>query len=184
MSRVDYCVTALDTSGALHPDEEYWSDWLAGGRAIHGRTTAERRQRDDGNAVFYAGRRSSAVYRRCYDKGKEDAQRYPAGAWRWEVELKSYASEREHARITSGQVHQDYPRRLVAAAFAAVGLPVPFSAASESIAAAPKRAPSDADKSLDWLAVSIAPTVEWLRTIGRLDSTLTALRLSDLIPSE
>jgi len=181
MSRVDYCVTALDPCGTIHPDEEYWRDWIAGGGAMHGRTQAERRQKDDGGAVFYAGSRASAIYRRCYDKGKEAPDRYPAGAWRWEVELKSYASEREHARITSGQTHKNHPRRMVAASFAAVGLGVPFATESSSMPKSPGRPPSDADRSLDWLTLSVGPTVAWLRSIGRLDSTLAALRLPELI---
>jgi len=181
MSRIDYCVTALDAGNRIHPDEEYWRDWIAGGRPMHGRTQAERRQRDDGNSCCYFGRRASAIYRRCYDKGKEDASRFPAGAWRWEVELKSYASEREHARITSGQMHKDHPRRMVTAAFAAVGLAVPFSADSAEIPHSTLRQPSDADRSLDWLTLSVGPTVAWLRSIGRLDATLAALRMADLI---
>lgn len=165
VSRVDYCVTATARSRRANPV----------------RALARAKAHDDkehpslpsitvldeiwGGKTCYIGDRESAVFARVYDKHKESNGEYPEGSWRWELELKRYASEFEHRESKQLQRTGEEIRGIVNGQFAAWGLCVPwnFSDSPERW-----RAPArlrDVDRTAQWLLHQVAPGAQ--RVAGR-----------------
>ncbi len=135
----------------------------------------------DSGDTLYVGRRTSDVFLRLYDKGREDPDHYDLGSWRWEVELKSdvaNAIARTLARFNNTAkavaVHVLYYYR-------GRGIPVPF----ETDVAAPKLPPRKDDGNVErtfrWLATTVAPAVLRLQSHYTLSDICGQIGLEELI---
>lgn len=176
-SRVDYCVTALDEAGAMVPDVDYW-------REIH-RTydrqscpvKVTRRQEAWGGATITFGDRQSAYMTRVYNKHAESKGDYPAGSWRWELEMKRHASEGQHMRWRERRLDPDTMAATIARELHRVQLEVPWKHP-----VAPRRDPqvhqtSTLDKKIAWLERCVRGPVQEACAAGGYERVLRALNL-------
>jgi DNA relaxase NicK len=134
--------------------------------------------------TLYAGRRSSDQFGRIYDKHSEEPEAYPAGAVRAEVEVKGDAARALGARIGDGSVTGSYVLAYTRDWFSRRGVSLPLPPGGSAELDVPPRAPTDASRTLRWLAKQVAPgvarAVDW---VG-LAPTLIALGLDGYIEKE
>jgi hypothetical protein len=180
-SRVDYCVTALDEGGNVHPDVDYWLKWIDGTGIKRRNAQLTRIQEAWGGASVFVGSRASSHYLRCYDKHAESEGRYPAGSWRWEVELKGVASEHEHAFWQESEMSTNATAGLVSNAFRHYGLPLPWRATGRESQHFEDRQPADADRLLRWFSTQVNPSVQWVKSVRGLEPVTDALGLTEAI---
>jgi hypothetical protein len=114
---------------------------------------------------------------RVYDKHAESKDRYPRGAWRWEVEMKRHASEGQQRRWIDKYQDGGYPLSVLAAEFKRIGLAVPWR-----VSTFPKRDPqvkpaSTLDTKLAWLERCVRGPVEDCCALGGYERVLEALNL-------
>jgi hypothetical protein len=183
-SRVDYCVTALDETSSIHPDNEYWLAWIDGAGIKRRNAQLTRIQQVWGGASIFVGSRSSSHYLRCYDKAAESEGRYPKGSWRWEVELKGVASEYEHAFWKGQEMSVEATAGLVSNSFRHYGLPLPWVASGRNTQHFKDRKPTDVDRVLSWFSTQVNPSVQWAKSIRGLEPVVDALGLTEHIIHE
>jgi len=127
--------------------------------------------------TLYAGRRSSDQFGRIYDKHSEEPAAYPAGSVRAEVELKGAAAASLRTRIGDGTVDSAFAVAFTRGWFDRRGVDLPLPEGGRAELDIPARAPTDAERTLAWLARQVAPaaarSVEW----SGLWPTLEALGL-------
>jgi len=177
-SRVDVCVTAIADDPTYNPAQEYW----------------ELGQRDDpndpalpkisqartrwGGTTTYVGSRVSPVFARTYDKAAESKGRYPAASWRWELELKQFASETEQTRWQLDPNRSAMSRPLVAEQFRKWGLGVPFDSGDRcELWRSPKRERS-VDSKERWLRDQVRGSAQLVAKIYGRERVIEALGLS------
>jgi hypothetical protein len=176
-SRVDYCVTVLDTAGAIHPDDDYWADWLRLYRYADAPVHLRRTQSFQRGATLALGSRQSPTYLRCYDKHAESHGDYPKGAWRWELELKQGQSEAAQSRWRESPVGSAYIAGMVAYWPTTHGLEVPWRA--DPVIEPPGRIAHtrDADRLLKWFRTQVAPSVQWVAQARGKEEVRRALNI-------
>lgn len=135
-----------------------------------------------GGATCYLGSRRSDVFGRVYDKGVEQETHQPGRLWRWELELKRDVAELTARELVLVESLEEAVAGYVSHAFGEWGVPCPPSASSLPMHRPPQQS-TDADRLLRWLAVGVAPSVGYLRGIGRLSEVLKALGL-DSAPTD
>lgn len=113
------------------------------------------------------GSRQSACYARIYDKHLESGGTYPPGAWRWEIELKKYASEQESEGINARPSRSEESLTILSSYLARWGISIPVAAPGATWTALQVRPQHDADRTIKWLATQVRPSVQWLGSIGR-----------------
>lgn len=169
VSRVDYCVTGRSTNAKFDPVA----------------AIVERKRHDDperprmpptmlhkeiweGSTAELA-RRESAIFGRVYDKHKESGGEYPPGTWRWEVELKRYASEQEHERWHGRTPDGQSVLELVSTQFQRWGIRVPWDSRGDAPQwhAPPRK--RDVDAAADWLQRQVGPSARWVAEIYGVD---------------
>jgi hypothetical protein len=132
--------------------------------------------------TLYFGCRSSAYFLRLYDKGVESGSHAPGLRWRYEGEVKGKAAFRaattirtapEEARAIGSAVHALFSTRGVIPLFRAAG---EFSFQNG-------REPTDRERTLEWLACSVRPTLQRAAREGWYIEALNALGLNDLVES-
>jgi len=176
-SRVDYCVTVVDSTEELDPPEDYWRILLARGRRSKNDPKYRRFQELWGGATFYTGERSAAYFGRCYDKHEESDHDYPPGTWRYEVELKRHASELAQTRAKLGEVGPAYVSGFVANEYERRGLTVPWRRSPEVMRDPGVHHRDDAERKIQWLKSSCAPSVAFAKEALGIDAVLSALNL-------
>jgi Replication initiation factor len=176
-SRLDYQVTVQDKENRLDPSEDYWS---ATGPADMGATNSvpltRIQSRQSGNSC-YLGSRASGKYLRCYDKAKESKGNYPAGSWRWELELKREHSEFQHGRWEVAYVPLSAQLALIKETLAAYGLGAPFDTNDQAEWPERFNRVRDADRILKWFEVQVAPSVQWVAQARGRDVVRRALNI-------
>lgn len=169
-SRLDLCVTFW-----LDPPEPELAAWACG-KALEAREKlpASRKRRvtlivgcGDGDTL-YIGSRKSLQFGRLYDKGAESEAAYYAGAWRAEVEYHDEAATKVAEAVKASQ---DWERDVYATAatwFASRGVEILRANSGTPIRFVGRpRVSGDDLHRLQWLATTVAPTVERLtRSVG------------------
>jgi hypothetical protein len=115
--------------------------------------------------TLYAGRRSSDQFGRIYDKHSEQPEHYPPGAVRAEVEVKGAVARALGTRIGNGSVTGSYVLAFTHNWFGRRGVALPLAPDSRAELDVAPRAPTDAERTMDWLAKQVRPgvarAVEW-----------------------
>lgn len=183
-SRIDYCVTiqAADpewtpTPSILAMMRDRYSDPQSDNKI----STYSGLHLDHGLAI---ASRQSAYYGRVYNKHAESPTLYPPGAWRYEIELKRHASEYEQTAASADLGRLDRAGEIVRDHMSRWGITVPCTPGPTVSLAVQRRPPSDAERSLTWLRSQVAPTIQWLRDIGRGEDAEQALGLSTVTKLE
>ncbi len=116
-----------------------------------------------GGYTLYLGSRSSDQMGRIYDKGRHEPDRWPPGAWRYEIEYKSSLATTAAGQLLEQRDREGSIQTTVDEWFRRRGV-VPIYKRGESAGlypTFPKR--SDATR-LEWLRTSVAPVI---RSLGR-----------------
>ena len=164
-SRVDFAVTVRDETCRVDPATENYHH-AAVGTASSGRTARRGLVlQTDGARTLYCGSRRSALFGRIYDKFVESGGLFPAGTWRWEVECKRHAAEQARERALCGMVGNTYVLDTACSAFRLWNIDVPWGADASVAWPNPVRPERDAERSLRWLAIYVAPTIQWLEGV-------------------
>lgn len=129
----------------------------------------------DGDSL-YLGKRSSDIYARHYDKGKESKLCDAGRVLRFELEYKREQAKQCARVIYSAEHEPTHAAGIVSGYFRSRGLRV-ASKDSEWRWDASSLTKSDEVKKLRWLRSSVAPSVEWLIQNGKRDEVLRALGL-------
>jgi len=179
-TRVDYCVTVVAGPDQINPPQDYRDAMKRKPERPNGWPQMSRYEEMWGGDTFYIGKRVSPYYCRCYNKHVESKGDYPPGSWRWECELKRHASEGAQVRARDSGLTTRYITAFLAHEFARVELEVPWR-----INSVVKRDPQirhrpDADRKLEWLEQSVAPTVDFLIEARGEDRVLDVLGLPRL----
>lgn len=137
-------------------------------------------QNGDGGQTCYIGSRTSDVFLRCYDKGRQ-RNILPEGVlWRYEVQskrLRAAAVASSLARSAGRGSECDY---IVHGEFTARGAPVPWaSCGTDRLPELPRRSADD-ERTLDWLRDQVAPAIARLTKHGHLREVHELLRLQAL----
>lgn len=176
-SRIDYCVTVLDTSHSIEPDHDYWQAWPWRDRPLRQLAEIRRNQGMNGGNSVTIGSRASAYYFRCYDKFSESRGAYPRGTWRWELELKREASENHHASWRSSPKDARYVMDLIASDLKRYQLSVPWLPNSAVDREKRVHRERDADRILRWLSAQVAPAVHFAIEARGVDAVLDSLQI-------
>lgn len=166
-------VPRIDLQATVHIDPE--SDSLALGHwleaceapARRGRPlSAEVRISNDTGQTFYLGRRQSDAYGRCYDKHAQDPEKWPAGAWRYEVEFHNDAAGAVAGRLADCEAPTTTAVSTVRRWFSARGCHpvIPFTVGE--VATSFERDPTTTERQLRWLLRQVAPTMTDLAKRG------------------
>lgn len=174
-SRIDYSVTVGYPQSSTGPIPEVARILRRHNRESKKPLTVGLHSDLDRHHGITIGARSSACYGRIYDKHLESKGTYPEGAWRFEVELKRYASEQEHEGILAYPSRCDTSHIVTRAYFARWDIPVPCAPPDATWTALQVRPQHDADRSLAWLSRQVRPTVQWLEALGRGHDVARAL---------
>lgn len=178
-SRVDLCVTGQSAEPGYDPASEYWDLGQADDREHPRLPTISQARKRWGGITTYVGARSSAVHARTYDKHAESKGHYEPGTWRWELELKQFASEEEQSRALEQPRRFDDFRDVVAHQFTRWGLPIPFNeGAIVELWRAPKRQ-TDVDLKERWLRSYVAKSAQLVERVYGRDRVLAALGLEN-----
>lgn len=176
-SRVDYCVTVLDREGVLKPDVHYWDAWPSCDITTHKRPRLTRHQTYEGGATITFGDRASAFFTRVYNKHEESPQEYPKGAWRWETEMKRYASEQQQQVILKQGASSAHCLNLIATEIYRLHLTVPWREGSRVVRPSQIHYRPDADRTLGWLSLQVKPPVQFAAAARGREAVLIALEI-------
>ena len=134
--------------------------------------------------TLYAGRRSSANFGRIYDKHSEEPAAYPPGAVRAEVEAKGPVARALGTRVGDGSVTGGYVLAYTRDWFARRGVALPLPPDGRAELDVPPRAPTDAERTMEWLTKQVRPGVQRAMDWRGLWPTLKALGLDAPIQRE
>lgn len=178
-SRADLCVTGVSSEPGYDPASLYWDLGQADDPEHPRLPTISQARKRWGGITTYVGGRASAVHARTYDKHAESNGIYEPGTWRWEIELKQFASEQEQARVQEGPIREEQIADVVHRQFTRWGLPVPWSSITQAeLWRAPPRQ-HDADIKEKWLRSFVRNSAQLVaKTYGR-DRVLSALGLEN-----
>ena len=154
-SRIDYCVTAIAADSARSPVDSAWEAHVDRSSEPLPTPPLTRVQAQAGGSTLYVGSRASAVFGRIYNKHVESRKVYPPGSWRWELELKRFASEKEQADWSTFAKSEDDVRSLIADQFTRWDLETPWEQLSEVDHAKAPRRVRDLDRSEKWLSEQV-----------------------------
>ena len=176
-SRVDVCVTAIADDPSYNPAQEYWELAQADDPTDPTLPKVSQARTRWGGTTTYVGSRASAVFARTYDKTQESRGRYPAASWRWELELKQFASETEQTRWQLDPGRSAMSRPLVAEQFRKWGLPVPFDSSDRcELWRSPKRERT-VDSKERWLREQVRGSAQLVAKIYGRERVMSALGL-------
>lgn len=181
-SRVDYCTTIYDGSGAVNPVLDYWGVWPPMNLPANRQRALTTIQQYHGGQSVMLGRRSSAYYVRVYDKTAESGGEYPDRCWRFEIELKRHASEYEHLRWKSGAPRLSHASNMVAEHLSKYSLPVPWQGRTPIRQAIDIKRVRDIDRTMTWLREQVRPSVEWASALLGEEVVSEALGLPYIAP--
>jgi hypothetical protein len=129
---------------------------------------------------IYLGQRSSDVYARCYDKGRESKQSDPFKVIRHEIELKRDAAKRTVERLIESPDPDTLTLGLVSRHFDLKHLRTSSQIHIDSESAR-ARVISTNDKRLRWLHASVKPSVAVLLAAGEHEAVLKSLGLLEAV---
>lgn len=168
VSRIDVQVTVWGESDVGHIPKQVAAKSHAARFGAMGRPWKVRLEDGWGDGdTAYLGSRSSDVYCRCYDKGRESGEAYYKKAIRYEVEFKRQWAVRCHSHLVGGNggrfaaydtVARTYERRGVALP-AIRPLGAPMEPPREDVA-------DEIERKLKWYQEQVAPSVARLLTMG------------------
>lgn len=130
-----------------------------------------------GGQTLYIGSRSSDQMGRLYDKGAQDGSEEPGARWRFEVEYKGQRAPQVYAHLTDEKTRASIIGSTVWEWYNSRGVrPVWDKGDKEVRLVVPVRDHS-VDQKLLWLERQVAPTVNRLRSLGRLEDVIRSLGL-------
>lgn len=138
----------------------------------------------DGGFTCYIGRRTCDTFFRIYNKeaeakAKDDdegAKRYES-CWRFELEAKASVAARMAQVIADHEDRPHFVQGYIVSFLEAHGIAPPFLAGSPQTLLPGFRRRADAESRLKHLSRNVRPTIDWLRTEGKLDLARKALGL-------
>lgn len=180
-TRLDPQVTAR-----IEPDTHDWASSAAASAQMHaGRNgrplVVDRWLSSNGGSTTYVGAASSIYRGRCYYKAVQRPEPRYEHAWRWEVQCRHEAATAIAERLAVADDPAGLIQGFVGAWYSDRGVEVPFDLSTPWLPQLPPRGKTPLDAKLEWLYKSVRPTVEILRDAKRLDQTLKALGLEDLL---
>jgi DNA relaxase NicK len=174
-SRVDIQVTATPPEG---PDEYLRSAY--DNMSIHERSRGrpallEIRDTNNGAKMVTVGSRTSEIYARIYDKGKESKDKNWQGMVRHELEVKGQAARDLHTWLMDDILRVHTISAIVGNYFKQRGCPMFWEEYEKrSVPDVQRRTKNDATK-IAWLATQVAPTFQDLVKKGKTAEALRAL---------
>jgi len=184
VTRCDLQVTWTDPAGDASAAVRHLWNSRRSPDTLGRRAEREFTEKEIGSPYVYLGRRHSQNFGRIYNKHNDEPISYPPGTVRAEVEAKGPIAAALGARIADGNVpaafaaaytHDWYQRR---------GIDLPFTPGARAELAVEPRAPTDADRTMAWLAKAVAPGVARAVDWRGLWPTLKALGLDTYIQQE
>ena len=142
---------------ASHIYKELGHRRLRAGRPV----TARLIMGSDGGSTVYIGSRASERFGRLYDKGVEQQTNPPGHWWRWELELKGKAAQREAIALVNAESEPDRALHVVAEYFEARTGYAPAQC-GPLVKCLERREPTSTAKKLLWLSSQVRPTVQEL----------------------
>jgi hypothetical protein len=124
----------------------------------------------DSGATLYLGARTSTVYARLYDKSAESGGEHLAGQWRYEVEYKAEACAPALAVLDAAPDRMAGVIGSVHAFFLSRGVRPVFTTPTSTLVRTPAPAPSDAERTIRWIAKHVRPSLERLIVEGHAAS--------------
>jgi len=128
--------------------------------------------------TLYLGSRTSELFGRVYDKGRESNAPEYAFAWRYEVEYKGLSARAFLAEWSTAVNRRAWELGVVLSWFKDRGIEVPVQA--ESVACTRVEVPkhrTDPEKTMEWLRTGVAPSVRRLLDYYDKESILKVLGL-------
>ena len=151
-SRFDLCVSGRPDTSDANPADEYYAIGLADDVDSPRLPTITQTRRRWGGTTTYIGSRASAIFARCYDKHAQNPRDYPEPTWRWELELKAFAAEAEHARYLDHPKRFDEVIQCVGRQFSSWSLPIPWEVDDDSRQWPQPPRRRTVDQKAEWLA--------------------------------
>lgn len=155
------------------------------GRALASRSKRGRRSNVtlissslDGDSL-YLGKRTSDLYARCYDKGREERSTEAGWLIRQELEYKRDRATDAAAQLYRASSEATESHQLVSSYFKSYRVQV-MQAEAEARVGARGRATSD-DLRCGWLERSVRPSIITLLNHGKLEQVLRALGLDEVV---
>lgn len=177
VSRLDICLTIWGCADATRAIEEATDTAQAYRAGPPGRQFGIRHVRGIGDGdTLYLGSRTSQIFLRIYDKGKESGEEQYAGSIRYEAELKQEAALAEYMAIRGAYPRPPRVRADVLGLFAARGVTVfGHESATPRLIDVPDAIVSDTERQLAWLRTQVRPTVRRLLRLGLYDDIMDSL---------
>ncbi len=126
-------------------------------------------------STAYFGARSAPLYCRIYDKHRESAGTYSAGAWRAEAEYKRALATATFKRAGEQDYRPSICASLVRASLARCGINLLYATLSDEKLPQVPRVQTDVERQLAWLRDTVAPVLRKLYSAGYHDEATNAL---------
>lgn len=137
----------------------------------------------EGGCTVYLGKRASALYFRCYDKGAESGLKELAGHMRLELEVKNRLTQPTIAQLLRAETVHSGIAGIIGGYLRSRGVStnLPYMDCRWY-----KRPPLTTDclKSLLWLETSVRPTVQRLISFGLIAEVRESLNLPEFVQSD
>jgi DNA relaxase NicK len=132
----------------------------------------------DGDTVS-VGSRSSNLFGRAYDKHAETPDEYPAGSWRFEVEYKQEHAQAALEALMNAENKTRTIEAMVRSFYEARGIVIPLDLTGDAPVLHLGKVTTSDDKTLNWLAKHVRPSVQRLVQAGKKEQVLLALGLTE-----
>lgn len=126
-------------------------------------------------STLYIGRLGSRFLARLYEKGKEDPKGGWGESWRYEVQARRERAVQVAVELGRSSNPESWIAGCVAGHFSARGVDPIYRAEDPTNLAPLQKEQTDAEKSVRWLAASVAPVLERLYGSGHYEDALAAL---------
>lgn len=127
--------------------------------------------------TLYAGKRSSDVYLRLYDKSRDSGINQLGSIWRYEIEFKRGRAKSVYKAIESSEMRYSAIARLVWDEFRKRGIDPEFDPSHPIVAIETGTKVSTPDSKLGWLERCVAPVVTQLVNLGYEREVIRCLKL-------
>jgi hypothetical protein len=179
-SRIDYQVTARVPGNTQEHIMKCYNLALAKTKKLKRGPTVDIHHSSRGSSTCYLGSRSSEKFGRIYDKGAESSLDVMQGCVRYELELKGDTAFAQIKQLATSRVVQDaiagkvqkfIRDRLGVSSFARVNV--------ETLVCPPRAC--DQLRSLEWIQVSVSPTIKRLIESGHAVALFDCLHVEKLL---
>lgn len=177
VTRIDVQVTALCPRKRWDEANEQFERIAADGNLRRRAGWVSRITTRPTGSTLYIGAPTSERRLRLYDKHAEDAEHYPPGAWRYELQARAGLARSIAASLGSGDHGRFAGVATVHDCFSARGVRPRFRASGGGVLGSVPRSRSDDERALRWIDQQVRPTIGRLVAGGYADTLRSLLGL-------